>query len=244
MLSNGKCCIQLSAAAANIAVIAAAGVGVAASRYRYPVEEMLPLSSFRGLHAPLLLHFQTVATGGWTARGCHVAGDAHVQARCRLLPNQSRQSLWTHTATRHHIAKGPILGFTRPSIGRRSRCRCRCCYCCRWGKTTPRAEATSPKNAEFATPSLSSELRASHWSWTFRFQELQLPLSGPTGVVGVASELFSTPLGLCRHCCWPCCCCCCCLGELERPMRCCFYCRGWSAGVASITAADGSIRSR
>ncbi|XP_032578574.1 uncharacterized protein LOC116801677 [Drosophila sechellia] len=112
------------------------------------------------------------------------------------------------------------------------------------GKTTPRAEATSPKNAEFATPSLSSELRASHWSWTFRFQELQLPLSGPTGVVGVASELFSTPLGLCRHCCWPCCCCCCCLGELERPMRCCFYCRGWSAGVASITAADGSIRSR
>ncbi|XP_033172851.1 uncharacterized protein LOC117150167 isoform X2 [Drosophila mauritiana] len=189
---------------------------------------MLP--SFRRLHAPLLLHFQTVATGRLTALVCHVAGDAHVQARCRLLPNQSRQSLWTQTANRHLIAKGPILGFTRPSIGRRSRCRYRCCYYCLWRETTPRAEASSPRKAGFATQALSSELRASHWSRIFGIQELQLPLSGPPGVVGVASELFCSPLGLCRHCCWPCCCCCCCLG--------------WTASVASITAADGSIRSR
>ncbi|XP_032582944.1 uncharacterized protein LOC116802717 [Drosophila sechellia] len=109
---------------------------------------MLP--SLRRLHAPLLLRFQTVATGRLTAHGCHVAGDAHVQARCRLLPNQSRQSLWTHTANRYLIAKGPILGFTRPGIGRRSRCRYRCCYYCLWRETTPRAEASFPHRAGFA----------------------------------------------------------------------------------------------
>ncbi|XP_032583035.1 uncharacterized protein LOC116803412 [Drosophila sechellia] len=93
------------------------------------------------------------------------------------------------------------------------------------GKDPIEAEAPSNK-AGFATPSLSSELKASHWSRIFKFQGLQLLHSGPPGMVGVGSELFSTPLGPCLHCCWPYCCCCCCLG--------------WTASVASITTADGS----